>query len=80
MLHAQICLTPIALEVCRHFRAEATVQSSEKIRQSAILPASGEQTAGLETSCIVPAFLQFRLEFGETEIQADLPRNSPVIR
>jgi hypothetical protein len=54
--------------------------SNEKICQSATLPSllrfrRAHRLADFEkNSAVVPAFIQFRLEFGETEILADLRR------
>ncbi len=48
----------------------------KKICQSTALQSSGDRTADLSRKpAVVPAFIRFRLEFGETEILADLPRH-----
>jgi hypothetical protein len=54
--------------------------SNKKVRQSAtldILSSLGRaHTDDIETKpAVVPAFVQFRLEFGETEILSDLSRD-----
>jgi hypothetical protein len=85
-LCAQIYLiTNIALEVGRH-KAQAmlilvTVGCTMKNSANATLPlllsfGRAHNQANLETElAVVPALLQFREEFRETEILGDLPRH-----
>jgi hypothetical protein len=60
------------LKLCCGYQME----KSAKAPKFSALKSSGERTADLYTKpAVAPAFIQFRLEFGETEILADLPRH-----
>ncbi len=68
----------IALEVGRR-KVEAILillEFGNPMKKSAKAPyyLLRESTQPKKTSCIVPAFIQYGLEFGETEIHADIHR------